>query len=186
VLRPVRLGLVLCFPFGVFSVSLCFLQEWSGLISCTGGGYEAMKPVLRYKSAAAPPLMAGSIVADLWHQTVPGNAGRVTCGLTEICCWRRCWAVGLTGINAFVPFDSSVSPPYFWLHAARGRNMHTKTHTETYHVGILGDLGDQLGPGDVISGDLVEVGGRLALHCAQLRDGFLLCSTQTHRSREPV
>jgi len=31
--------------------------------------YEAIEQVLGYESAAAPPLMAGSIVADLWHQT---------------------------------------------------------------------------------------------------------------------
>jgi len=37
---------------GVFSV-LCFLQEWIGLIACTGVCYEAIKPVLGYKSAAS-------------------------------------------------------------------------------------------------------------------------------------
>jgi len=69
-------SLLVCFLF------LCFLQEWIGLIACTGVCYEAIKQVLGYKSAAAPPLMAGSIVADLWQRgrpvatDLPGNAGR--------------------------------------------------------------------------------------------------------------
>jgi len=59
------------FPF--WCVSFCVFPAGADQLNClsrhTGVRYEAIKQVLGYKSAAAPPLMSGSIVADLWHQT---------------------------------------------------------------------------------------------------------------------
>jgi len=68
-------------------------------------------------SAAAPALiLAGSIVADLWHQTVPGNAGR-GCVAYQRARHIRCWAVGISGINALYLLTPSF-PPLFLLLAA--------------------------------------------------------------------
>lgn len=56
--------------------------------------------------------------------------------------------------------------------------LSTHTHA-TYHVRVLDDFGDEIGSGDVISGDLVQVGRRLWLHRPQLCHRLFL-QTQTY------
>jgi len=137
------------FPFWCF-LFLCFLQYWIGLIACTGVRYEAIKPVLGYKRAAAPPLVGGGIVADLWQRGRPVASDRawkhwpsdvwLNRGHGRFVGIRiRRWAVGITGINAFALLTPPFPPPLFLV--TRGSmgarpgfepgTSRTQTHTHT-------------------------------------------------------
>lgn len=63
------LSLCVFFWFGCCFL-LCFSAgagQLNYLSWCTGVHHEAIKEVLSYNSMTAPPLIAGTIVADLWE-----------------------------------------------------------------------------------------------------------------------